>query len=159
MNIDFSQLSFLIIEDSAFMRGILRTILRGFGARSLYEAEDGVSGLVELEKTTPDIVLVDWQMPGMDGLEMVRRIRRPDHPQAYVPIILITAHTERHRVLSARAAGVHEVLCKPVSAAALHKRVASILFQPREFVRDGDYFGPRIRQGSADPPPVPVIGS
>lgn len=145
MAIDFSQLSFLVIEDSAFMRGILRNLLRGFGVRTIHEAEDGAKGLIQLENASPDIVLVDWQMPEMDGLEVVKHIRRPDYEHAYVPIILVTAHTERSRVLTAREAGVHEILSKPVSAAALQRRISSIVFQPREFVRNDNYFGPRPR--------------
>lgn len=146
VNIDFSQLSFLLVEDSAYMRGILRAMLQGFGARRIHEAEDGASGLETLERVSPDILILDWVIPVLDGAEMVRLIRQPSHPQCFVPIIMVTAHTEKNRMLQARNIGVHEVLCKPISAKALHRRIASVVLQPREFVRNGAYFGPKIRE-------------
>jgi CheY-like chemotaxis protein len=146
VKIDCSQLTFLLVEDSAYMRGILRAMLQGFGARRIYDAEDGAAGLEMLDRVSPDILIVDWVMPVLDGLEMVRLIRQPDHPMAFIPIILVTAHTEKKRILTARNAGVHEVLSKPVSATALYQRISSVVTQPREFVRSEAYFGPKLRE-------------
>ena len=146
MKIDCSQLSFLLVEDSAYMRGILRAMLQGFGARRIYEAEDGAAGLEMIDRVSPDIVIADWVMPVLDGLDMVRLIRQPSHPMAFVPIILVTAHTEKKRILTARNAGVHEILSKPISATALYRRISSVVTQPREFVRSESYFGPKLRE-------------
>lgn len=143
----FDTLSFLIVEDSAYMRTILRTILMGFGSRKIYEAEDGADGLEKLEAYGPDIVIVDWEMPVLNGPEMIRFIRNPDgFRHAFVPIILLTAYTERRRIIQARTLGVHEVLRKPVSPKALYQRVASIVLQPRPFLRTETYFGPEPRE-------------
>ena len=146
MKIDCSQLSFLLVEDSAYMRGILRAMLQGFGARRVYDAEDGAAGLEAMTRVVPDIVIADWVMPVLDGLEMVRIIRQPDHPMAFVPIILVTAHTEKKRILAARNAGVHEILSKPISATALYRRISTVVTQPREFVKSESYFGPQMRE-------------
>ncbi len=145
MSIDLSSLSFLVVEDSAYMRTILRTMLQGFGARKIVEAEDGASGLEALDRANPDILILDWVMPILDGADMVRMIRTQGNPYAYIPIIMVTAHTERSRVIEARKLGVHELLCKPISAKALYQRIASIILQPRDFVKTGGYFGPAPR--------------
>lgn len=144
--IAFETLSFLIVEDSAYMRKILRTILMGFGSRKIYEAEDGIGGLEKLDGYGPDIVIVDWEMPVLNGPEMIKFIRNPDgNRYAFVPIILLTAHTERRRIMEARDLGAHEVLRKPVSARAIYQRVASIILNPRPFLRTATYFGPEAR--------------
>ncbi|MEJ1156970.1 response regulator [Prosthecomicrobium sp. N25] len=146
MNLDLSSLTFLVVEDSAYMRTILRTMLQGFGARRIVEAEDGASGLEAMDRANPDILILDWVMPILDGADMVRMIRNPQNPFAYVPVIMVTAHTERSRILEARKLGIHELLCKPISAKALYQRVASVILQPREFVKTPTYFGPAPRK-------------
>jgi DNA-binding response OmpR family regulator len=85
---------------------------------------------------------------------MVRLIRQPSHPMAFVPIILVTAHTEKKRILTARNAGVNEVLSKPVSATALYQRISNVVTQPREFIRSEAYFGPKLRE-EIQPAPRP----
>ncbi len=115
--IDFNRLRFLVIEDSAHMRRILRTLLNGFGAREVYEAEDGASGLEAFTHFMPDIVIVDWVMPIFDGLELAQMIRQPGaNANPYVPIIMLTGHSDKKRVMVARDAGITEFLCKPISA-------------------------------------------
>src|SRR4029434_430033 len=69
VRIDFNRLRFLVIDDNAHMRRILRTLLHGFGAREVYEAEDGAAGLEAFTHYMPDIVITDWAMPIFDGLE------------------------------------------------------------------------------------------
>nr|WP_280633842.1 response regulator [Stappia taiwanensis] len=143
---DLSSLTFLLVEDSAYMRTILRTMLQGFGARRIVEAEDGASGLEAMERANPDILILDWVMPILDGADMVRMIRNPHNPFAYIPIIMVTGHTERSRIIEARRLGVHELLSKPISAKALYQRVSSVIMQPRDFVKTPSYFGPAPRE-------------
>ena len=98
--IDFNRLRFLVIDDNAHMRRILRTLLHGFGAREVYEAEDGAAGLEAFTHYVPDIVLTDWVMPIFDGLELAQMIRQPGaNANPYVPIILLTGHSEKKRVV------------------------------------------------------------
>jgi len=146
VSLDLASLNFLLVEDSAYMRTILRTMLQGFGARRIVEAEDGASGLEALERANPDILIMDWVMPILDGADMIRMIRTPQSSFAYIPIILVTGHTERNRIVEARKLGVHEVLCKPISAKALYQRITSVITQPREFVKAPNYFGPAPRE-------------
>ncbi|MBL8574395.1 MAG: response regulator [Hyphomicrobiaceae bacterium] len=145
MSLDLSTLTFLLIDDSAYMRTILRTMLQGFGARRIVEAEDGASGLEAMDRANPDILILDWVMPILDGADMVRMIRNPQNPYAFVPIIMVTGHTERSRIIEARKLGIHELLCKPISAKALYQRISSVIMHPREFVKGSGYFGPAPR--------------
>ena len=146
MSLDLASLTFLLVEDSAYMRTIIRTMLQGFGARRIVEAEDGAAGLEAMDRANPDILILDWVMPILDGADMVRMIRTPNNPFAYIPIIMVTAHTERSRIVEARRLGVHELLSKPISAKALYQRVSSVILQPRDFIKTGSYFGPAPRE-------------
>jgi two-component system chemotaxis response regulator CheY len=147
IRVDFSKLRILIVDDNAHMRRIVRTLLHGFGAREVHEAEDGASGLEVFTSHLPDILIVDWAMPIFDGIELVSMIRRPDSAvNPYVPIIMLTGHSEKSRVMRARDAGVTEFLCKPISAKALHQRVLNCVLNPRPFVKTKDYFGPDRRR-------------
>ncbi len=117
VRIDFNRLRFLVIDDNAHMRRILRTLLHGFGTREVYEAEDGAAGLEAFTHYVPDIILTDWVMPIFDGLELTQMIRQPGaNANPYVPIIMLTGHSEKKRIMNARDAGVTEFLAKPISA-------------------------------------------
>ncbi len=115
--IDFNKLRFLVCDDNAHMRRILRTLLHSFGAREVYEAEDGATALEMYSHYVPDIVITDWSMPIFDGLELAQMIRQPESKgNPYAPIIMLTGHSEKRRVTMARDAGVTEFLAKPISA-------------------------------------------
>ena len=148
IRIDFNKLRFLVIDDNAHMRRLLRTLLHGFGARDVYEAEDGAAGLEGFTHYSPDIVLTDWAMPIFDGLELAQMIRQPGGANAnpYVPIIMLTGHSEKKRVMAARDAGITEFMVKPISAKALYQRILTVIVNPRPFIRTKSYFGPDRRR-------------
>src|SRR6202043_1461924 len=136
IRIDFNRLRFLVIEDNAHMRRILRTLLYGFGSREVYEAEDGAAGLEAFTHVPPDIVITDWPMPIFDGLELTQMIRQPGaNANPYVPIIMLTGYSEKKRVVGARDAGIAEFLAKPISAKALYERILNLVANPRPFIR------------------------
>jgi two-component system chemotaxis response regulator CheY len=150
IRIEFNKLRFLLVDDNPHMRRMLRTLLQGFGAREVYEAEDGVGGLEAFNHFTPDIVIIDWAMPVFDGLEFARMIRRPEtNASPFTPIIMLTGHSERRRVAAARDAGVTEFMVKPISAKGLHQRILSVIANPRRFIKTKSYFGPDRRRNSA----------
>jgi two-component system chemotaxis response regulator CheY len=143
----FESLKALIVEDNAHMRSLLRALLNSVGIRDVAEAAHGGSGLEVLRQRRSDLVLSDMAMSPMDGLEFTRRVRNDEQsPNPFVPIIMITGHTERHRVEAARDAGVTEFLAKPITAHNLFSRIARIVEQPRAFVRCESYFGPDRRR-------------
>jgi two-component system, chemotaxis family, chemotaxis protein CheY len=76
--IDFNKLRFLVCDDNPHMRRILRTLLHSFGAREVYESEDGATALEMYSHYVPDIVITDWSMPIFDGLELAQMIRQPE---------------------------------------------------------------------------------
>jgi len=147
VRIDFNKLRFLVIDDNAHMRRMVRTLLHGFGARDVYEAEDGAAGLEAFTHYVPDIVITDWAMPIFDGLELTQMIRQPGaNSNPYVAIIMLTGHSEKKRVMSARDAGVTEFLAKPISAKGLYQRIVNVVANPRPFVKTRTYFGPDRRR-------------
>jgi two-component system, chemotaxis family, chemotaxis protein CheY len=147
VRIDFNRLRFLVVDDNAHMRRILRTLLHGFGAREVYEAEDGASGLESFTHFMPDVVIADWVMPIFDGLELAQMIRQPGaNANPYVPIIMLTGHSDRKRVVIARDAGITEFLAKPISAKSLYGRIVNVVVKPRPFVKTKTYFGPDRRR-------------
>jgi two-component system, chemotaxis family, chemotaxis protein CheY len=147
IRIDFNKLRFLVIDDNVHMRRTLRTLLHGFGARDVYEAEDGAAGLEAFTHYLPDIVISDWAMPIFDGLELVQMIRQPGaNANPFVPIIMLTGHSEKKRVMAARDAGITEFMAKPISAKALYQRILNVVANPRPFIRTKSYFGPDRRR-------------
>lgn len=140
----------LLVDDEYYMRKVVRTMLLGFGIRTVYEAEDGSSGLALIRAHAPDVVILDWEMPNLNGPSFVRMVRSPEtFPLPDVPIIMLTGHGERARVVEAVCLGVNEFLLKPVSAQALRDRLLSVLVNPRPMVSSGAYYGPMPRKYAA----------
>jgi CheY-like chemotaxis protein len=145
----------LIVDDEYYTRKVIRTLLMAVGVVHIHDAIDGVNGLEAIRLIAPDIVLLDWEMPGMDGAEFTHRVRQPStFPYPNVPIIMLTGHGERSRVLEAMRLGVHEFLLKPVSSTALLARIVSVLSKPRAMIRRGDYYGPEPRKFAAYQPGI-----
>jgi CheY-like chemotaxis protein len=143
----FEALKVLIVEDNQHMRVLLRSLLNSIGIREIHEAGNGVAALEVLKEMKCDLVLSDLAMKPMDGLEFTREIRlskRSINP--FMPIIMITGHTEKHRVEVARDAGITEFLAKPITPQSLYSRLAEIVERPRAFVRSENYFGPDRRR-------------
>lgn len=136
----------LVVEDNQHMRRILRRMLGGFGISAIHEAEDGAEALDQISRQDPDLIITDWLMPIVDGAELTRRVRAGKEPGCFVPIIAVTAHTQKRRVEEARDSGVTEVLCKPVSAKALYLRIANCVLNQRDFIRARGFFGPDRRR-------------
>ncbi len=141
------QITVLVVDDNAFMRKMVRSLLKNIGVEKIFEAADGIAGLEAIRQVSPDIVILDWEMPLLNGPEFVRIVRSPGvFPLPDLPIIMLTAHGERWRVVEAVRIGVNEFLCKPVSAKALLERLISILAKPRASVHVGEYYGPEPRK-------------
>ncbi|MGB7078176.1 MAG: response regulator [Xanthobacteraceae bacterium] len=141
----------LVVDDNQYMRKMIRNLLVNCGIKDICEAADGVAALDSIRTMAPDIVILDWEMPMLSGPELVRIVRSPGvFPMPDIPIIILTGHCERWRVVEAVRLGVNEFLTKPVSAKALYDRLISITTQPRPVVQLGDYYGPEPRKLVAD---------
>ncbi len=148
-------LKVLVVDDEPTMRKVTRSLLQAIGIKKIYEAGDGDSGLDAIASHGPDVVLLDWEMPRLNGVEFVRKVRDPEHfPFPDVPIIMLTAYSERSRVLEAVKVGINEYLLKPVSSTALLARLIEILTKPRRMVKKGNYYGPEPRKPSSHKPSV-----
>ena len=146
-------LKVLIVDDEPTMRKVTRSLLQVIGIKTVYDANDGRSGLEAICRWAPDVVILDWSMPSPNGPEFVRQVRSPGRfPYPDVPIIMLTAHGDRSRVVEAVRLGVNEFLLKPVSSTALLARLVSILAKPREMVKKGDYYVPAPRKMSSYKP-------
>jgi two-component system chemotaxis response regulator CheY len=136
----------LVVDDEHYMRKVVRTMLMSFGVSDVHEAQDGATGLEMIRNLKPDVVILDRQMPGLDGPAFVRIVRSPaTFPYPDVPIIMLTGHGERSHVIEAVKLGINEFLLKPVSVKALQDRMIAVLTQPRQIMKDGDYYGPAPR--------------
>ncbi len=139
--------SALILDDNAHMRGLLRVILAGFGMRRIEEAATCQEALAIVAGGDIDIAFVDFKLSGADGIAFCKHIRRgPNSPDSWLPIIMITAYSERSRVLDAVNAGVDEFLVKPVRAVDVANRVNAVIERRRPFVDIPGYFGPDRRR-------------
>jgi two-component system, chemotaxis family, chemotaxis protein CheY len=134
-------LKVLVVDDEHTMRKVTRSLLQALGVKTIHEASNGRTGLDAICTHAPDIVILDWRMPILDGADFVREVRSPDtFPLPHVPIIMVTGFGERSRVMEAVRLGVNEFLVKPVSSKALLARIVSVLSNPRRMVRKGNYY-------------------
>ncbi|WP_396593734.1 response regulator [Brevundimonas sp. R86498] len=144
-------LNVLVIDDNPHMRAITVAILNSAGIRRTREVSDGAMALTALREHPIDLAIVDFNMSPMDGVEFTRLVRnRPDSVNPYLPIIMLTGHSERSRVTEARDVGVTEFVVKPVTARAIFERIQAIILRPRAFVQTDTYFGPDRRRSTPD---------
>jgi CheY-like chemotaxis protein len=145
----FDRLKVLVVDDNPHMRKLVVAILHAFGISEISESADAERAWKILKETNPDVVILDWMLPGMSGLELTRMIRTSAaSPNPFVPIIMLTGHTNIDCVRQARDAGINEFLAKPVSVNAILSRLTAVIEHPRPFVRTKIYFGPcRRRRG------------
>ncbi|MBT3767071.1 MAG: response regulator [Rhodospirillaceae bacterium] len=147
---NLERLNILIIDDNKHMRALIKSILNALGVRNVLEASDGADAFKELRHFPADIIICDWAMDPLDGIDFTRMVRTAsDSSNPFIPIIMLTGYTEMMRVVDARDSGVTEFLAKPVSATKLYGRVKSIIEHPRPFVKTtgmNAYFGPTRRR-------------
>ena len=147
MAFKFEKLSMLVVEDMQPMQKLLVSVLEALGIKNIETASDGAAAFQSFCRYNHDIVLSDWAMTPMDGIELTRLIRKnPKSPNRLVPIILITGYSAWPRVEEARDAGVTEFLVKPFTANDIAKRIAHVINKPRDFIETQDFFGPDRRR-------------
>ena len=143
---NFQSLNVLVCDDSLQIRALVRNCLMAFGIQNISEASSADAAFEEFLNSDPDLLITDWNLGESCGLELVRRIRASmEVPNPYVPIIMLTGHTDIERVKTARDAGVSSFLAKPMSAKSLFNRLASLVEDKRPFIRCTDFFGPDRR--------------
>ena len=140
-------LNILIVDGNHYMRRLTRTMLMNLGAKSVIEASDGLAALELIRTSDPDVMFLDWDMPVLNGMEVMHIVRSPGvFPRPNLPIIMLTNRAQRSSVVQALRAGVHEFLLKPTSPKALLDRLTSITANPRPMVKIGDNYIPEPRR-------------
>jgi two-component system chemotaxis response regulator CheY len=136
MNDHLNRLQVLVVDDNEYMRGVLKTVLRAVGITQVVAVDSGEAALAALREQPFDLALIDWLMLPMPGPELVRQLRNSEFsPNPYLPIIMVTAHTEIRNIRAARDVGITEFLAKPVTAKGVLERIVAIIERPRPFVR------------------------
>ena len=142
-------LNVLLVDDKQNMRAIAAAVLHSADIRNVHEAAEGATAFDLLRRHPIDLAIVDFNMFPLDGVEFTSLVRNsPDSANPYLPIIMMTGHSERSRVTEARDAGVTEFVAKPVNAPALLARIEAVILRPRPYVAASDFFGPDRRRRS-----------
>lgn len=115
----------LIVDDFSTMRRIVKNLLRDLGFNNTQEADDGLTALPLLKKGGFDFVVTDWNMPGMQGIDLLKMIRA-DNELKHLPVLMITAEAKREQIIEAAQAGVNGYIVKPFTAATLKEKLDKI---------------------------------
>jgi two-component system chemotaxis response regulator CheY len=116
---------FLVVDDFSTMRRILRNLLKELGFMNVQEAEDGVDALAKLRAEPFDFVVSDWNMPNMNGIELLQAIRA-DARLKHLPVLMVTAEAKRDNIIMAAKAGASGYVVKPFTAATLDEKLMKI---------------------------------
>lgn len=124
MSLD-KEMRILIVDDFSTMRRIIRNLLRELGFQNTQEADDGNTALPQLKKGGFDFLVTDWNMPGMDGLTLLKHVRSDDDLK-HLPVLMVTAESKREQIIEAAQAGVNGYIVKPFTAATLEEKINKI---------------------------------
>jgi len=119
-------LNFLVVDDFSTMRRIIKNLLHDLGYANVTEADDGNTALPLLKEGKFDILITDWNMPGMPGLELLKNVRA-DARLGKMPVLMLTAEAKREQIVEAVQAGVSGYVIKPFTAATLKEKIDKIL--------------------------------
>jgi|SRR5690625_3137154 len=118
-------INILVVDDFPTMRRIVRTLLKELGFSNVEEAEDGREALAKLRDGQFELVVSDWNMPNLDGLEMLKQIRADDALK-HLPVLMVTAEAKKENIIAAAKAGASGYVVKPFTAATLEEKLSKI---------------------------------
>ena len=140
-------LEILVVDHNAHMRRITRMMLVNLGAKSVYEAADGLAALEVVRTADPDVMVIERDVPVLNAPELLRIMRSPDlFPRPDLPVIMLTHSVRREEVMEALRLGAHELLVRPTSPQMLQDRLVSVMTNPRPMVKIGPYYVPQPRK-------------
>lgn len=141
----------LVVDDNHNMCKLVRALLIGFGCEHVVTCKSVDDALSYISAGDVDVVITDFLMEPLDGVDLVRAVRAGDEgPNPYLPIIMLSGAANKDTVNVARDAGVSEFLAKPISSEALYRRLHAVIERPRPFIRAKAYFGPDRRRRSLE---------
>ena len=115
----------LIVDDFSTMRRIIKNLLRDLGFNNTFEADDGLTALPMLKNSDFDFVVTDWNMPGMQGIDLLKAIRADDKLK-HMPVLMVTAEAKREQIIAAAQAGVNGYVVKPFTAGTLKEKLEKV---------------------------------
>lgn len=115
----------LVVDDFSTMRRIIKNLLRDIGFTNISEADDGLTALPMLQKGDFEFVVTDWNMPGMQGIDLLRAIRADDR-LSHLPVLMVTAEAKKEQIVMAAQAGVNGYIVKPFTAGTLNTKLSKI---------------------------------
>ncbi len=115
----------LVVDDFSTMRRIIKNLLKDLGFTNIQEADDGTTALPMLVQGDFDFVVTDWNMPGMQGIDLLRAIRSDDKLK-HLPVLMVTAEAKKEQIVAAAQAGVNGYVVKPFTAATLKEKLDKI---------------------------------
>ena len=136
----------LVVDDNAQMRSIVGSVLTAAGVGRLYYAGDSKAAKECIRSRSVDAIYVDYEMPKVNGIDLIKWIRTGGRDRKFLPIVMLTGHSDLPRIHAARDAGADEFLCKPVTAASILKRLDALIAHQRPFVVSPIYSGPDRRR-------------
>jgi DNA-binding response OmpR family regulator len=143
----------LIVDDEPLIQKLVRGVLTYLGFTDIKSTNNGRKAQELIQQTPFDIVITDWRMSDLDGIDIIRFVRGAKTSPFYkTPIIMLTGNTEDYYVKTAINAGVNAYLIKPFSAEQLIKRIRSVIEAPRDFVVSRSFTGPDRRHADQPPP-------
>lgn len=143
---DLRDLTYLVVDHNPHDRLLIRRVLRAFGFRNVLEAGDAIIGFRHLCRQPVDLVVIEYAMPGLSGVDFTYRVRQGDAPNRELPIIMVSAHAGHGSIVEARDAGVHEFVPKPIVPDVLYRRIVTTVRTPRPFIHSATYVGPDRRR-------------
>jgi len=120
-----TNIKILIVDDFSTMRRIIKNLLRDLGFNNTFEADDGNTALPMLKNGDYDFVVTDWNMPGMEGIDLLKEIRK-DQALCHIPVLMVTAEAKREQIIEAAQSGVNGYIIKPFTAATLKEKLEKI---------------------------------
>lgn len=132
----------LVVDDDHRIAKLIRSVLTGLGFQHIHVVHSAAKALEILAEKEIDMIICDWVMDGMDGVEMVEALRKDiRNPNQLVPVIMLSGNSERPQVEFARDSGVTEYVMKPFTAKSLCSRIITVIESPRSFVMSPNFSG------------------
>ena len=150
--INLSRANVLLIDDSPFGLRLLEQMMKGFGVRACYSCGSSLYAQDVIRREAVDLIVIDCDMPELDGYDLIRWMRNSGMENAYTPVIMVAGHTKASKVKKARDCGANFIIARPFSPSVLLDRIVWIARDPRPFLEAADYAGPDRRFRDEGPP-------
>lgn len=146
------KITVLVVDDDRAISNLVKNVLKNLGFGTIIVEHDANEGLRYIQNNNIDLLISDWEMEPMTGVELTQKIRKLEAPKCFLPIIMLTGHGEKAEIEQARDSGITEYLIKPFTAKTLCSRIMMVIDAPRSFILSGRYKGPSRRRRNADSP-------